>query len=171
MKTSYKHQGGWVASFLIVGILLTLAVLGGLYYVKTHQKELAGTQTATTPAATDSSTKKVTPDAATKEDKTKSGNSSQTTPQVAGTTNTNTAPTPKNTTDDSDETDDSNETGEEKADTNTATVTKPAATQPGTNAAKLPATGPEDGLFDAAILALLAFVVATYVRSRKAVTT
>lgn len=53
MNTQYKHQGGWVASFLIVGTVLVLAVLGGLWYVKSNQTELAGTDT-TSESATES---------------------------------------------------------------------------------------------------------------------
>lgn len=34
MKISTRHQGGWAASFIIVGAVLVLGLVGGVYYLK-----------------------------------------------------------------------------------------------------------------------------------------
>lgn len=56
MNTQYKRQGGWVASFLIVGTVLVLVVIGGLWYVKSNQTELAGTNETSDSATENEST-------------------------------------------------------------------------------------------------------------------
>lgn len=42
MKNLRNYQGGWVASFVVVGVLLISALLGGVYYLKTHQGDSSG---------------------------------------------------------------------------------------------------------------------------------
>ena len=138
MNKQYKHQGGWVASFLVVGALLTVAVLGGLYYLKVNQKQIA--TTATSSSKTDS--KNANSDDTNSESTTVVP---QTDEKKGETVDTNKAATPADTDD-------------EALDSSTALVD---------SSAKLPTTGPEDTLANAGILAIIAFSFATYVRSRK----
>lgn len=145
MNKQFKHQGGWVASFLIVGILLTLAVLGGLYYIKSNQKKLA-------MGEDNSSTSQVTTVEPANDNENKSTEKGET-------VDTNTQSTSTNS---------------QSSSSSASTSTQPqSSTQPPTNAgsststAKLPATGPEDTLQNAIVLALVAFSAATYIRSRE----
>lgn len=39
MNQRTRNQGGWVASFVVVGAILVLGLLAGLYYIKTQQLE------------------------------------------------------------------------------------------------------------------------------------
>lgn len=34
MRSNERHQGGWAASFIIVGAVLVLGLVGGVYYLK-----------------------------------------------------------------------------------------------------------------------------------------
>lgn len=133
MNKQFKHQGGWVASFLIVGILLTLAVLGGLYYIKSNQKQLAKNDGDTT-----SQTTTVEP----------SKDNENNSDEKGETVDTNTQ----------------NSAANNQESTNSQSQSSTSSTG---STAKLPATGPEDTLQNAFILALVAFSVATYVRSRE----
>lgn len=48
MSQQAQSKGGWIASFVIVGTVLVLGLLAGLYYVKTRQIE-----ESTQPVATE----------------------------------------------------------------------------------------------------------------------
>lgn len=52
-----QHQGGWVATFVIVGAVLVLALLGSVYYVKTRH-DAAQNSDHSQSTTTDSSDKK-----------------------------------------------------------------------------------------------------------------
>lgn len=49
MSQQTQSRGGWIASFMIVGAVLVLGLLAGLYYLKTRQIEASTPQ----PIATD----------------------------------------------------------------------------------------------------------------------
>lgn len=49
MRGNEQRQGGWIASFVVVGALLTLGLLGGVYYMKSRaQQASAGEQPVAT---------------------------------------------------------------------------------------------------------------------------
>jgi cytoskeletal protein RodZ len=164
MKMNVKHQGGWVASFVIVGILLTFAVLGGLYWLKANQKQVA--KTDTTKSQSTSNTAKTSPN-----DK-KSANDSPSTQkdeekgevidtnQVAkkedAAASTPQAPAPSTQT----------APAASAAPAASSAPTTPASS--GAAKGPLPTTGPEDIFAQLVAVAILAFSAATYVRSRQA---
>lgn len=49
MNQQTQSKGGWIASFMIVGAVLVLGLLAGLYYLKTRQIEA----NVSSPVATD----------------------------------------------------------------------------------------------------------------------
>ena len=165
MNTQYKHRGGWAASFLIVGILLTLAVLGGLYYIKANQQKLASSDKTSTTSKTTTTT--INPD---KTSTSSTGVVSQNdTTKKGETVDTNTSKVAQDPLDDEAGADAEAAT-DAAANANTSQPTTPSSPKTTSPTAKsnLPTTVPEDTLFNAAIITLLTFVAATYVRSRYA---
>lgn len=48
MSQQTQSRGGWMASFMIVGAVLVLGLLAGLYYLKSHQVEDAASDPVST---------------------------------------------------------------------------------------------------------------------------
>lgn len=149
MNKQYKHQGGWVASFLIVGILLTLAVLGGLYYIKANQKKLASGNSD--PATSQTTTVEPADDSTESSDVKEQGETVDTNSQSAAGSGAGSATDSKNP---------------GTSGSGASTQTSPSTGASGSTA-KLPATGPEDTALNAGILAIIAFSATTYIRSRQ----
>lgn len=49
MQKRMQHQGGWAATFVVVGVLLLTGLVGGVYYLKTRttDQEVATNDSAT----------------------------------------------------------------------------------------------------------------------------
>ena len=139
-----RNQGGWVASFFIIGAVLLLGLLGGLYYLKTMSNKSADTaqesgksSTQTTfPDTTDENTEKSTDDAATTKNSGNSNNSEKSDEDKAAADQT----PAKSTTDNSKE----------------------------AVSADLPSTGPTETAYGIAAVALLTFAGFAFIQSRKA---
>ncbi len=140
MTKRVNHQGGWVTSFIVVGVLLLLALLGSIYFLK--HRPFSNDQIA----KNDSS--KTTSQPAAKKSETKSGSKSTSSSEKSHTNQ----PSTSHSSSSSSNQHAARSSSEGKASTSTPT---------------LPATGPADALANAAILSLLGFAVVSYARSRK----
>lgn len=168
MSRGYRQQGGWVASFVVVGVLLTLATLGGLYYLKNYQKQLAKTDRATTS----SQTATTIPGNANKNNQTGAEDKSKNTekPEIADMNNSTTAPRSTTNSRSSDTSPSQPSTQQQDSSSSTPSPSTSGTATPTTPPAvteKLPSTGPEDTVINAAILGILTFSAVTYVRSRQ----
>lgn len=141
MNQRRRHQGGWMASFIVVGAVLVVGVLGGLYYLKIqHDNNLA--KDSGTPQVSKSNTSGTSKDNSTSGKKATTDNSSK------GTASTNNKP----------DTSSSASTGSSDS----------SSTTSGTNNSKnLPQTGPSETILSGVVLALVTFSTVGYMRSRR----
>jgi cytoskeletal protein RodZ len=140
-----NYQNGSLMGFIVVGVLLALVVIGGLYGLNRYNA-----QQAAKTVSTDS-------------DKQSSSKSSDS-PRTADPKNDDSTSDSSATTDTSSGSGAANSTSKSTSDT-TATNTGGASTQ-----ANLPHTGPSDTAFSVIALALISFAATHYVRSRHATT-
>ncbi len=139
-NSELTKQGGSVVTFIVVGVVLAIVVVGGVYMVQKRSQDSA----KPAPVAVKSNTATPSP--------TKSPvKSPTTTPKV--TPKASTAPSPV--------------VSPSRPPMPSPTVTaKPVpSTKVAPNTDKLPVTGPEDTIVNAAILAILAGSVVAYLRS------
>ncbi|HEY1085096.1 MAG TPA: hypothetical protein VGE34_00035 [Candidatus Saccharimonadales bacterium] len=139
-----RHQGGWIANFLIVGVLLVVGLIGAIYFLKSQGTD-GGDQIATeeTQQSTESDTetqsseeKKDSQSDAAKEDK------------EAKDEKNNSSKTDKSSTSESTSKDDSDKQVKEQTD--------------------LPATGPAEAMQAVVGLSALTFSASAYIQSRRA---
>ena len=142
-----QSKGGWIASFMIVGAVLVLGLLAGLYYVKTRQIE-----ESTSPVATEDqeTSKPEEQKPQTNEDKNKAAS------QTPTDTKNDTKPVDKQVA--------VEEPGDEAADADPEDNDQKAGTD---SSSELPATGPADAGAQFIALAALAVSGAAYVQSRR----
>ena len=142
-----QHQGGWAATFILVGIVLVSGLLGGVYYVKQHANNAA--EVAKTPAVTSPDSSSTDNDKSTTTPNTTTDTSDETSKDTASNTTTPTTSTPTSDTD--------------KKTTTTPPVTTPST---GVKTTELPQTGASDVLTKIVAISTLSFVVVAYLRSR-----
>lgn len=152
MRDTVRHQGGWVASFVIVGVLLAAGLVGSLYVLR-----LQSASSETPQVAKDDSSKPSADDWKTKEPENKSESSTDKkdkdqTPATSGTTD-NDRPSSAATDDDKEQSAPASET--------------PAATETPSEQRHLPSTGPADTVGSILVVALLAFAAVSYLQSRR----
>ncbi len=143
-----QHQGGWAATFIVVGVVLVLGLIGGVYYVKHGMSHATDSASITATAPSDSTTKDdakaVTPPVA----------SSDATSKADDTPTKTTAPG----TDSSSSTEPSNPSSSSApaASSNDGTRTSDA----------LPETGPADAMVRLVAVTMTTFAAVAYIRSR-----
>lgn len=155
MNNSTRSQGGWVASFVIIGAVLVLALLGGLYYVKSIQ---SGSN-----VADDTSSETVTD---------KNDQAKETPADTDNTADDDTASledadraNSDDATSDSSETPRANEPRTEDNEVDTSDDMKPEAEAPASDA--LPETGPEDVIMQLIATGMLTTAGVAYWQSRR----
>lgn len=144
MKVNNVRRGGWIASFVLIGAILVLGLLGGAYYLKTRAEQAAGVQAE--PIATQEESGEAS-----------SNGSKETTPS----SEPNSDPSESNT-------DNENEgvtlpSGGQSATNSTGSATSST----GSSATALPQTGPVDSLLTTSFIVLATFAAVTYLQSRK----
>ena len=148
MNTRSNRQGGWIASFVVVAIVLVAALVGGVYVLKTSQKN------------------------DTKMEDTTSTRSSQTKPESTD------KDTKSKTTTKSDESSDGESSGRTKSDTSDSTTSNTSQTSDKSKSTKrsestssrsseLPHTGPKETLVSLIAIGALSFAAVAYIRSRQ----
>jgi len=147
MNQQMQSKGGWIASFMIVGAVLVLGLLAGLYYVKTRQIEESTAPVATEDQETSKSEEQKPQ---TNEDKDKAA------PQAPADTENDTKPVDKQVA--------VEEPGDEATDSDSSANDQNADTD---SNSELPATGPADAGAQFIALAALAVSGAAYVQSRR----
>lgn len=137
MKSRMQHQGGWAATFVVVGIVLALGLAGGIYYLKTHMNN----DVAISQPDTSSEIEKTLNDAGKQNDEKDTNNDSakDQPDQKNETPAKNSTPSKDTTSDDT--------AGKDKAGT-------------------LPETGPADALAQLVAVAALTVSSVAYIRSR-----
>lgn len=139
MNARVKQQGGWAGSFVIVGIVLALLLLGGVYFLKSKEvNEQLATGTDSSLQTEDKSDQKNTDE--------------QSDQQPAKDDNTKS------------ETKDAESTDKKATDSTSADQSSNAAES--SDAAQLPQTGPADTAASLAVFTALSYSVVAYIRSR-----
>ena len=154
MKKYSRRQGGWIASFVIIGAILLLALLVGVYFLK-NQSKTSETQTNKPSNVTKDDTKKP------------SSNDSS-----SSSTNKDNVDDALPSTDGSDQSSRSDSSSSSSDNSSTSSSGSDQSSQTGSSGATtdaLPHTGPETSVVQLAVIALLAFAAASYVRSRRLV--
>ena len=139
-----RYQGGQrgsLAGFIIVGVLLALVLVGGLYGLNRYNAQRSDSETAAKDESSDS-----------KSDDTSSERKTAATGMQKTTTDSDTSDDRSRTNDDD---------ASKPADDDSSTDTAASATH-------LPQTGPESGLLGLLAVTALAFAVTHYARSRRA---
>lgn len=144
MNERTKHQGGWVATFVVVGILLVLGLLASVYFVKVRHSTI----NESAPASQSSS------------DNTSKQTEQKTKPETPP-SKESTKPVTKQPSSNSDSSKPSQQPSTSQ-ETTKPTVSKNKA---------LPTTGPSETISSLMALGLVAFVATSYVRSRRALAT
>ncbi|HEY0965600.1 MAG TPA: hypothetical protein VGE13_03920 [Candidatus Saccharimonadales bacterium] len=139
MNARVKQQGGWAGSFVIIGIVLALLLLGGVYFLKSNEMgDMLATDTNS--SSRDEATHDQEDQSTKSEDQAKQEDSASTKTQ-------------ENTKD-----------AEEKA---ADTAAKPHEETESDDAhTELPQTGPADTAASLTVFAILTYSVAAYIRSR-----
>ena len=137
-----QHQGGWVATFVIVGVLLGAGLLGGVYFIKSQQTANG----SNAPAGT--SKEEATPKESDKQDEAAKNETE-----------------PKNETQKQEERQPSSQPAATEEDTEETAVPPTGVTSEDN---ELPVTGPAETLGTLIIFGLLTFVIASYFQSRRA---
>ena len=144
-----QTKSGWIASFMIVGAVLVLGLLAGVYYVKSRQIQEASSQ----PVATEnepSKTEEQKPQASENKDK------KQSQPQPSSDSNKDTKPTDKRTP--------ATQPSDNKAPSKPTTSDDQAESSASD---ELPTTGPADLGARFIALGALAVAGAAYIQSRR----
>ncbi len=142
MKLYSRHQGGWIAKFVIVGVALLLALLLGVYFLRSQAKS---PQTQVNQPST------------TKNDTSKSSSSDK----GASDSKNNVDQALPSGQSSSDQSADS---------TSNSSNQQAAGSNPSTGGVEtLPHTGPETTIAQLVVIAMLAFVATLYIRSRRIV--
>lgn len=142
MKLYSRHQGGWIAKFVIVGVALLLALLLGVYFLRSQAKSPQGQLNQ--PSSTKNDTSK-----STSSDKGVSDNKSSVDQALPSASNQSDQSANSTT----------NSANQQTADSNASTGA----------VGVLPHTGPETTIAQLAVIAMLAFVATLYIRSRRIV--
>ena len=138
MKVHAKNQGGSLTSFVIVGVVLAVLLVGGLYAVQRYKTNMeTSKEVATNSENSKSNDEKNTSDSSDNETKKSSDTSSN-----SSSSNTSTDKDDKKT-------------------TNSTTLSS-------SDTSNLPNTGPEDTLPQVIAVAALVFAGVSYFRSRQA---
>lgn len=139
MNARMKQQGGLAGSFVIIGIVLALLLLGGVYFLKSNEinDKLA--------SDTDSSTSQDEANQNQKDQNTQSEDQAKT--------------------DDSVKTQDQDQEDTDKKATDSAPESREAAESNDAHA-ELPQTGPADTAATLAVFAVLTYSIVMYIRSR-----
>ncbi len=150
MNPQTQSRGGWVASFIIVGAVLVLGLLAGLYYIKTSQIE-----SASEPAATNDQEPSISQDQKTDSNEKKSK------PQPEKSTDTD---DDKSVTREEQATDQANTDQKDKSSDQSEADENKVKTEPNS---ELPTTGPGD--VGAQFIALVALTISSvaFVQSRR----
>ena len=139
MNGRMERQGGWVATFVVVGALLVLGLLASAYFVK-NRHDAAGKSTE------QSQSSKTTDDKSSSE---KSDSSKQA------------SPSPKPTTGSSDKSSASHSDLHKSETASSSAANDDKKSQP------LPHTGPKETLGSILVLGALSFLAVSYFRSRR----
>lgn len=148
MKVNHERQGGWIASFVLVGAVLVLGLLGGVYYLKVRTDQAAATPNSEPVAVQGDEGDKNKPEG--------SDERNETDKEPASEPEDN---SPESNTDTEDE--DSGAVLPSGGQSSTGSTDD-------TNTTTLPQTGPAENLLTIGLLAVVAFAGAVYVQSRKA---
>ncbi len=139
MNARVKQQGGWAGSFVIVGIVLVLLLLGGVYFLKSKEvNEQLATDTDSSVQTEEKSDQKNTGEDSDKQSTKNDGTKSET----KGAENT------------------------DKQAADSSSARGPRSTAESGDAAQLPQTGPADTAATLAVFAVLTYSVIAYIRSR-----
>ena len=139
-----KRQGGWIATFLVIALVLTLGLAGTIYFLKRGNSVNVATQGTDGIAQHDSNeSKKDTEDDA---------------------TDTSKATTNKDNKDDSASVDTDASTSTKKAE---GTNDAKSKTDEHHSAAALPQTGPSDTVRAVIVVSLITFAAVSYAQSRQ----
>lgn len=149
MEHRQSEQGG-IGVFVIVGVLLTAMLLGGLFLAKQFGKQAHDSAVTTTEQ-----TQQTTTAPETTSSTSESNTSSNTSPQSSTTSQTTPSSTSSTT---------STTSSASTATSSTNSSSNVATTGPSNN---VPSTGPEDTLAIVAVLSVGIAGVGSYVRSRK----
>lgn len=149
MNQRTRNQGGWVASFMVIGAVLVLGLLAGLYYIKTQQLEGGGTVAIETNETSSDSDKNTSGQSSSKGD-----NNKKTMPPEATDSSKDHATSGKD-----------GQKHKEQAEADNKTTPAVGSSEDGSEA--LPATGPGDVV--AQLIAVFALTVSgvAYVGSRR----
>lgn len=146
MKKYSRHQSGWIAKFVIIGVALLLTLLLGVYFLKSQAKTSQTRVDHPTNIAKDG-TDKSSSDSNASGDKNNvdkalpSGPSDNSQPNASANNSNGSSSTP---------------------------APQPSSS-PDAGVGALPHTGPETTAAQLAVIAMLAFTVTLYVRSRRTV--
>lgn len=148
MTRKYQQQGGWIVSFVVVGAILALGVLAGLYYLKNQSSDGSTKEVSTNEQKPASDSKDDKPQSEDKKPET-SKETTTGTPSQAGQTEKSSPGSTKVF----DGTSSSTNTKDDSSETKVA--------------GDLPKTGPEDVLGQLAGVSLLTVAVTAYIQSRR----
>lgn len=170
-----RQQGGWIVGFVVVGIVLVLALLGGMYFLK-HMSGSGNSVADKTNQAIEDTKKTVTgpvkqkadqnsqSDTTKKQDEAKSSetdSSASADNENTATDSTDTATKQSEANNTSAATDSTASNSQDAQSTSVTTEEKDNS-----SAANLPQTGPESTLLSLLAATLLTFAGASYLRSR-----
>ncbi len=142
MNTRFNRQGGWVVSFAVVGVILLVALLGSIYFLR--QQSSSDHQIAKDDSSKTSEKSKTNESDNTSSDSDKTDKNNSTEGQTQREPSTNTSD------DQSNPTTSQRSTGDE-------------------NGSDLPETGPGDVAVHIVAVSLLSFALTSYIRSRQLV--